>query len=368
MIYTVTCNPSLDHIVTVEDFRLGALNRTGGELIVPGGKGINVSMVLKNLGMDSMALGFSAGYTGEIIERLLWDRGVRTDFVRLPCGLSRLNVKLKTGECETEINGQGPCITEDAMQGFYRKLDSLGQEDILVLAGSIPGGMPTTLYRDILAYLADRGLKIVVDATGELLTQACGQHPFLVKPNREELEQIFDTEIDTREDAAEYGSRLLELGAQNVLVSMGGDGAILLTGDGRQYYARPPKGEVVNTVGAGDSMVAGFLAGFLQTGDMGRAFLYGLCTGSASAYSAEMAQKQQVEQMLKTVQLCDISGEPDLDEVVRMLDDYAMAGGSRMKIETAESLPEGDVHRQYHHGRCDVGSPWACGVSFDVLE
>lgn len=309
MIYTVTCNPSLDYIVTVEDFRLGTLNRTGRELIVPGGKGINVSMVLKNLGMDSIALGFSAGYTGEMIERLLRDRCVRTDFVRLPCGLSRLNVKLKAGGCETEINGQGPVVSEEALQSFYRKLDGTRQGDILVLAGSIPGGMPTTLYCDILAYLADKELKIVVDAAGELLTQACKQHPFMVKPNREELAQIFGAKICTKEDAAEYGSRLLRLGAQNVLVSLGGDGAVLLTGDGRQYYARPPKGEVVNTVGAGDSMVAGFLTGFLETGDMGRAFLYGLCTGSASAYSAEMAEKQQVEQMLKTVQLCGISGE-----------------------------------------------------------
>ncbi len=368
MIYTLTCNPSLDQLVTVDYFEPGELNRTSAQRLVPGGKGINVSLVLKNLGIDSMALGFVAGKTGEMIEELLADKGVKTDFVRLPEGMSRINIKIKSQGCETEINGQGPYVSAQARMALFQKLDRLRTGDILVLSGSISEGLSNTLYEDILARLAEKELKIIVDATGELLMRACRMHPFFVKPNKDELAQLFDVQIATLEDAAKYGRRLLSMGPENVLVSMGRDGAVLLTGDGLTYAARPPKGEVICTVGAGDSMVAGFLAGYLASCDMQQAFLYGICAGSASAYAEGMADVRQVARLLQEVRLCDSGGNPDEEEIIRMLDAYARAGGSRMKVEVTDALPEGAVKRQYHHGRCDVGSPWACGAAFDVLE
>lgn len=298
MVYTVTFNPSLDYVVTVEDFTTGKVNRTKEERIFPGGKGINVSLVLKNLGVDSTALGFSAGFTGEEIKGLLQERGITADFIPVLNGFSRINVKLRSA-LESEINGQGPRIAKDNVECLYQKLDAVTREDILVLAGSIPASMSPDTYRDILAHLEGREIRVVVDATKDLLMNVLSFHPFLVKPNHHELGEIFGVEITSQEEAVVYARKLQEYGATNVLVSMAGEGAVLLTGDGQIYKAMAPKGKVVNSVGAGDSMVAGFLYGYTTFGDYKKAFAYGVCTGSASAFSEDLATKEQVEELLE---------------------------------------------------------------------
>lgn len=297
MIYTVTFNPSLDYVVDVKDFKTGVVNRTTNETIFPGGKGINVSMVLKNMGLDNTSLGFTAGFTGNEIKRLLGDRGVKTDFIEVEKGVSRINVKLRSNE-ESEINGQGPAITDDNIKALYEKLDELKNGDVLVLAGSIPDVMPSSMYMDIMKYLEGRGINIVVDATRNLLTNVLPYGPFLIKPNNHELGEIFGVEINDKDDVIKYAKKLQEQGARNVLVSMAGDGAVLVTEDGQEFKAEAPKGELKNSVGAGDSMVAGFVYGYLQTNDYKQAFMYGVCTGSASAFSEELATKAEVDALL----------------------------------------------------------------------
>lgn len=300
MIYTVTFNPSLDYIVTVPDFTLGVVNRTTEEIIFPGGKGINVSMVLKNLGFDSRALGFMAGFTGKEIARLLSERGIPSDFIHVKEGISRINVKIR-GREESEINGQGPAIQKEDIDRLYRQLDDLKDGDALVLAGSIPDVMPGTMYMDIMEYVQDKKLLVAVDATRDLLVNVLKYHPFLIKPNNHELGEIFGVEITSKKDVAAYAKKLQEQGARNVLVSMAGDGAVLVSADGRVFETMPPKGKVINSVGAGDSTVAGFLAGYLETGDYERAFYMGVCTGSASAFSEGLAQKEDVYALLETM-------------------------------------------------------------------
>lgn len=299
MIYTVTFNPSLDYIVRVDDFRLGQVNRTTEELLYPGGKGINVSFVLKNLGLDSTALGFLAGFTGDEIRRLLKEQGIDEDFIEVKQGISRINMKLRSNE-ESEINGQGPAIEKSDINRLYQRLDCLEQHDILVLAGSIPSVMPESMYRDIMEHLKEKQLKVVVDATQDLLMNVLPYHPFLIKPNNHELGQIFGLELKEKEDVIKYAKKLQEQGAVNVLVSMAGDGAVLIAEDGSVYESDAPKGKVVNSVGAGDSMVAGFLAGYLQTGRYEEAFKMGICTGSASAFSEKLATKREVEEIMRT--------------------------------------------------------------------
>lgn len=299
MIYTVTFNPSLDYIVSVEDFRLGQVNRTTEEIIYAGGKGINVSIVLKNLGFDSTALGFLAGFTGSEIRRLLEQQGVNADFIDVRDGISRINMKLRSNE-ESEINGQGPQIQEEDIQKLYQKLEQLQDGDILVLAGSIPSVMPESMYMDIMKYLSDRKLKVVVDATRELLMNVLPYHPFVIKPNNHELGDIFGVELKEKKDVITYAKKLQEMGAQNVIVSMAGEGAVFLDEDGNVYESDAPKGRVVNSVGAGDSMVAGFLAGYLQSGDYREAFKMGVCTGSASAFSEQLATKEEVEAIMNS--------------------------------------------------------------------
>lgn len=298
MIYTVTFNPSLDYIVSVKDFRTGIVNRTTDEIIFPGGKGINVSMVLKNLGYDNTAMGFMAGFTGEAICSMLEKKGVTTDFITVEKGVSRINVKLRSDE-ETEINGQGPEIEAKDIDKLYRKLDLLEDGDTLVLAGSIPDVMPQSIYMDIMKYLEKKNIYIVVDATRDLLVNVLAYSPFLIKPNNHELGEIFGVEIKNKDDVVAYAKKLQEKGARNVLVSMAGDGAVLVTEDGNEFRAEAPKGKVVNSVGAGDSMVAGFIAGFLSTREYMQAFKLGVCTGSASAFSEELATKKEVEELLK---------------------------------------------------------------------
>lgn len=293
MIYTVTFNPSLDYIVSVDDFRLGLTNRTSSELILPGGKGLNVSMVLGNLGIDNTALGFVAGFTGAEIARRVEEMGVKSDFIAIEGGISRINLKLKSGD-GTEINGCGPEIHRTAVEKLMEKLDILRQGDVLVLAGSIPGSMPDDIYRTILKRLDGRGVMTVVDATKELLVNVLEYHPFLVKPNNHELGEIFGVELATREAAIPYAEKLKNMGAENVLVSMAGEGAVLAAGDGKLYEAPAPVGRLVNAVGAGDSMVAGFLAGWMEQKDYEHAFHMGIAAGSASAFSELLATREEV--------------------------------------------------------------------------
>lgn len=300
MIYTVTFNPSLDYIVKVDSFQLGVVNRTTSEKMFSGGKGINVSIVLKNLGIDSVALGFVAGFTGDQIEKGIKKFGCNTDFIHIENELSRINVKLKSNE-ESEINGQGPHICETDLQKLFDKLDILDSDDILVLAGSIPNTLPADIYEKILSKITKKKMKVVVDATQDLLLNVLKYHPFLVKPNKHELGELFGVSLKSDEEIIFYAKKLQEQGAQNVMISMAGEGAILITSSGKFFKSSAPKGIVQNSVGAGDSMVAGFLAGYLSNGDFSEAFKMGVATGSASAFSEELATKDQVRALLKTI-------------------------------------------------------------------
>ena len=298
MIYTVTFNPSLDYIVSVDNFTCGIVNRTTDEIIFPGGKGINVSMVLKNLGFENTALGFLAGFTGNRIQDLLEEKGVRADFISVEKGISRINVKLRSNE-ETEINGQGPAIAEADIKKLYEKLDTLSDGDILVLAGSIPDVMPGSMYMDIMRHLQNKDLKIVVDATKDLLVNVLQYHPFLIKPNNHELGEIFGVKIESKADVITYAKKMQEMGiTPDDINSIDDDGAVLVAEDGSIFQSEAPKGKVVNSVGAGDSMVAGFIAGYLENGSYEKAFQMGVCTGSASAFSEELATKAEVIALL----------------------------------------------------------------------
>lgn len=298
MIYTVTFNPSLDYIVSVEHIQLGAVNRTNKEIMNPGGKGVNVSMVLQNLGFDSVALGFQAGFTGKEIVRLMEEQGLCTDFIEVAKGLSRINVKVRSDE-ESEINGMGPEIGGADIERLYAQLEQLKDGDTLVLAGSIPSAMPKTMYRDIMERLSGKKLQIVVDATKDLLMNVLKYHPFLIKPNNHELGEIYGAALRTREEVIPYAHKLQEEGARNVLISMAGEGAVLLTEAGQIYQSEAPKGKVQNSVGAGDSMVAGFIAGYQASGNYEQAFYMGVCTGSASAFSEGMATREAVHELLR---------------------------------------------------------------------
>ena len=300
MVYTVTFNPSLDYIVSVEGFQMGKTNRTAKEQMLPGGKGINVSTVLKNLGIPNIALGFSSGFTGEEIKRRVEEMGLASDFINLQNGYSRINVKMKDFD-GTEINGQGPDISPAETEKLLEKLDGLKEGDVLVLAGSIPRTMPDSIYSDILRRLDGKGILTVVDATGELLLHVLEYSPFLIKPNNHELGEIFQVKLETREDVVPYARKLQEKGARNVLVSMAGQGAVLLDEMGQVHMLPAPKGKLVNAVGAGDSMVAGFLAGWLTKKDYEYAFRMGISAGSASAFSENLATKKEIEEVYRQV-------------------------------------------------------------------
>lgn len=293
MIYTVTFNPSLDYIVSVDDFKLGLTNRTSSELLLPGGKGINVSTILTNLGIESTALGFIAGFTGTEIVRRAERIGIRSDFIRIEEGISRINVKLKSID-GTEINGMGPDISSEKVTELMEKLEVLGEGDVLVLAGSIPSTMPDDIYSRILEGLEGKGVTFIVDATGDLLLKVLKYHPFLIKPNNHELGDIFHVELKTREEVIPYGMKLQEMGARNVLISMAGEGAVLVAEDGSVYDAPAPKGVLVNAVGSGDSMVAGFTAGWIEKKDYRHAFYMGVASGSASAFSEYLATRDEI--------------------------------------------------------------------------
>ncbi len=300
MIYTVTFNPSLDYIVSVEDFKLGLTNRTRSELMLPGGKGINVSTVLMNLGIESTALGFVAGFTGDEIVRRLKEMGVKNGFIRIPEGISRINLKLKSID-GTEINGMGPDISSENTQKLMEQLDGLSEGDVLFLSGSIPAAMPDDAYQKIMKRLDGRGVQIAVDATKDLLMNVLEYHPFLIKPNNHELGEIFGVQLKTREDVVPYGRKLQEKGAVNVLVSMAGEGAVLIDAEGNVHSAPAPEGTLVNGVGAGDSMVAGFMAGWMEKQDYEYAFHMGVSAGSASAFSENLATKEEIEAVYRQV-------------------------------------------------------------------
>ena len=305
MIYTVTFNPSLDYIVSVSDFKLGLTNRTDSELLLPGGKGINVSTVLQNLGIANTALGFTAGFVGEEVRKEVEQLGVKAEFISLDEGVSRINLKLKSID-GTEINGRGPKIPREAVDALMTQLDRLGADDTLVLAGSIPASMPDDIYQKIMERLDGRDVRIVVDATKDLLLNVLGHHPFLIKPNIHELGDIFGVKLSEREEVVPYAKKLQEKGAVNVLVSMAGKGAVLLAEDGSVYAAEAPKGTLKNGVGAGDSMVAGFLAGYGESGDYEHAFRMGLAAGSASAFSEQLATKDEIKKVYENCRITKI--------------------------------------------------------------
>ena len=297
MIYTVTFNPSIDYIVSMHHFTLGKTNRTTAESMFPGGKGLNVSTVLTNLGIENTALGFLAGFTGAEIERLSKSRGILCDFITLPEGNNRINVKLKDYD-GTEINGLGPNIPDAKLQELIKQLHNLNRGDTLVLAGSIPSSLPNDIYQQIMQELEHKESKIVVDAGKNLLLNCLPYHPFLIKPNKHELEEIFDVIISSKKEAIHYARLLQEQGAQNVLVSLSGSGAVLVSKDGKELETDVPPGTLVNAVGAGDSMIAGFLAGFETSKDYEQAFRMAVACGSASAYSEELATQEEVMTLL----------------------------------------------------------------------
>lgn len=307
MIYTVTLNPSLDYIITVNGFELGKTNRTVTEQMVAGGKGINVSTVLKNLEIPSIVMGFTAGFVGEHIEEKTKKEGLSCEFVKLPQGCSRINVKMKDFD-GTEINGQGPVANEAAIGQLFGKLNALQTGDILVLAGSSLQGMPDNIYEMILEKLQEKGVLCVVDAGGQVLRSVLSKRPFLIKPNKHELEEFFDAKIDDRQSVIYYAGKLREMGAGNVMVSLGGDGAIFVAENGEVYSAKVPEGELVNAVGAGDSMVAGFLAYWMMNGSIEekkdtlykQAFRMAVCAGSASAFSENLATKEQIYKLFNS--------------------------------------------------------------------
>lgn len=299
MVYTVTFNPAIDYVVHTGEMKLGATNRSEKEEMYFGGKGINVSIVLRELGIDSKALGFTAGFTGEAIENGLSEMGIDADFVRLKKGNSRINVKIKSAE-ETELNGQGPDIDEAAINALFEKLGKLSDGDTLILAGSIPSSLPSDIYEKILERLSGRNIKVVVDATKNLLLNVLKYKPFLVKPNNHELGEMFGVELKTDDDIEKYARKLQEMGAVNVLISMAGDGAMLIDEYGKMHRCGVCKGTVRNSVGAGDSMVAGFTAGSLK-GDYEYALKLGTAAGGATAFSDGLAEKAKIDELLKTL-------------------------------------------------------------------
>lgn len=297
MVYTVTFNPAVDYVVHTDEITVGGVNRSKSEKIYFGGKGINVSMVLSELGVKSKALGFVAGFTGDAIEKGVAERGVETDFVHLENGFSRINVKIKS-EKETELNGQGPAIDGKALDALFGKLDRLSDGDTLVLAGSIPSSMPADIYEKILERLRNKNIKAVVDATKDLLMNVLKYKPFLIKPNNHELGEMFGVTLKTNEEIVEYAQKLKDMGARNVLVSMAGDGALLLDENGKTHVCGVCRGTVKNSVGAGDSMVAGFIAGSEQ-GDYEYALKLGTAAGGATAFSDGLAEKALIDELLK---------------------------------------------------------------------
>ncbi len=304
MITTLSLNPSLDYIVDIDQFKAGKINRTHSEYILPGGKGINVSQVLNNLGMESTALGFVAGFTGDELIRILDSKGIKSKMIKVDGGMTRINTKVRSDE-ETAINGMGPSVTESDLEKIVEELKKLKVGDMLVLSGNIARDMSKDTYKRIMERVSSE-VNVVVDATKEQLLSVAEHSPFLIKPNHEELGELFDVEVKDKQDAVKYGKLLQERGFRNILVSMGGEGAVLLTEDGLQYAAKPPAGKLVNSVGAGDSMVAGFIYGYIKFGNFKDAFKYGLASGSASAFSEQLGTKEEIEALLNQINIEEV--------------------------------------------------------------
>ncbi|MGG3384986.1 1-phosphofructokinase [Heyndrickxia faecalis] len=298
MIYTVTLNPSVDYIVQVEHFELGGLNRSVMDTKFPGGKGINVSRVMKRLGVDSTALGFLGGFTGSYIENFLKAEGILTDFVQVS-GDTRINIKLKSG-VETEINGTGPSISEAELDRLLAKIDSLGKDDVILFSGSIPSSLPSSIYADLIQKCRENQIRVIADVSGESLGHVIKTGPFLIKPNHHEIGEIFGVKVETPEEAKQYGSRLLDMGVENVIVSMAEKGALFLNKE-VSYFAQAPKGKVKNSAGAGDSVVAGFVSGMAKGKSYKESFALGVACGSATAFSMELCTKQEATSLLEQV-------------------------------------------------------------------
>lgn len=303
MIYTVTLNPSIDYVVSMNDLQEGLVNKVNIENFYAGGKGINVSKILKEHGVENIALGFISGFTGEFIKNNLEQCGIKNDFINVLNGYSRINMKIKTNENETEINGLGPSISESNIEELFSKLEKLYSRDILILAGSIPPTLPDNFYEEIMKRLSNKNIKIIVDARNNLLLNVLKYRPFLIKPNHHEISEIFNLEIKTTDELILYGNKLKEMGAQNVLISMGGDGAILLTESNEIYRSNIPKGTLKNSVGSGDSMVGGFIAGYLKTSDYKEALKLGAASGSATAYSDDLAKISFINELSSQIQI-----------------------------------------------------------------
>lgn len=297
MVYTVTFNPAIDYVIYTDEMKIGTVNRAENEKIYFGGKGINVSIILNELGIKSEALGFVAGFTGEAIEKGMAKGGIKTDFVHLDEGFSRINVKIRSSS-ETELNGQGPKVPEEKINALFKKFDKIQDGDTIVLAGSIPSSLPLDIYEKILKILQNKNVRTIVDATGDLLMNVLKYKPFLIKPNNFELGEIFGVTLKTIEDISDCALKLKEMGAVNVLISMAGDGALLVDEDGKIHVCGVCKGNVKNSVGAGDSMVAGFIAG-CEKKSYEYALKLGTAAGGATAFSEGLAQKELIYSLLE---------------------------------------------------------------------
>ena len=302
MIYTVTLNPSIDYVIKLEHLNTGHVNRVNSENVYPGGKGINVSRILKTLGNDNVATGFVSGFTGDFIRNTLCELDVKSDFIQLDNGFTRINVKIKSDE-ETEINGGGPHISDEKLKELFDKLSKLNENDILILAGSIPSTLSEDLYEKIMNHVKKNKVKVVVDATKNLLLNVLKYNPFLIKPNNHELEEMFNVKLNNMDDIMTYAKKLQEMGARNVLISMGKDGAILVTENNEVFISNVAKGKVVNSVGAGDSMVAGFISGYLNSNSYEDALKLGSASGSATAFSSDLATKEFIDKLIKEINI-----------------------------------------------------------------
>lgn len=302
MIYTVTLNPSIDYVIKVDKLTTGKINRVNEEHVYPGGKGINVTRILKNLDNDNIALGFVSGFTGDYIINSLQELNLKSNFIKVKEGFTRINVKVKSEE-ETEINGQGPKISEEELDQFYKVIDKLVDGDTLILSGSIPSCLDERLYENIMQRVEDRDIKVIVDATKNLLLNVLKYKPFLIKPNNHELAEIFNAELNSAEDIVFYARKLKEMGAQNVLISMGKDGALLVAENDEVFASSVAKGEVVNSVGAGDSMVAGFVAGYLKSNSYEEALRLGAASGGATAFSSDLATREFIDKLVDEIEI-----------------------------------------------------------------
>ncbi|WP_415990189.1 1-phosphofructokinase [Intestinibacter bartlettii] len=302
MIYTVTLNPSIDYVIKVDKMTTGNINRVNEEHVYPGGKGINVTRILKSLDNDNIALGFVSGFTGDYIINSLQELNLKSDFIKVKEGFTRINVKVKSEE-ETEINGQGPKISEEELNQFYKVIDKLVDGDILILSGSIPSCLDERLYESIMKKVEDRDIKVIVDATKNLLLNVLKYKPFLIKPNNYELAEMFNVELNSTEDVVFYARKLKEMGAQNVLISMGKDGALLVTENDEVFASSVAKGEVINSVGAGDSMVAGFIAGYLKSNSYEEALRLGAASGGATAFSSDLATREFIDKLVDEIKI-----------------------------------------------------------------